>query len=82
VAQKRGTKILQVPNPADALKVRNGEISVQKARFVLLRLLSQEAGNPGLKDLQSLVASSLNLIIRRTKSSRQVVCKMIKEIHH
>jgi hypothetical protein len=54
VAQKRGTKILQVPNPADPLKSSNGEKSV-KARFVLLRLLALEARNHGLKNLQLLV---------------------------
>jgi hypothetical protein len=53
VAQKRGTEILQVPNPADPLKSSNEEKSV-KARFVLLRLLAPEAGNHGLKYLQSL----------------------------
>jgi len=53
VAQKRGTEILHVPNPADPLKSSNGEKSV-KARFVLLRLLAQEVGNHGLKILQSL----------------------------
>jgi hypothetical protein len=54
VAQKRGTKILQVPNPADPLKSSSGENAVQKAGFVLLRLLDLEAGNHGLRDLQSL----------------------------
>jgi len=54
VAKKRGTKILKVPNPADPLKSRSGEKAVQKAGFVLLRLLAQEAGNHGLKNLQSL----------------------------
>jgi hypothetical protein len=44
VAQKRGTKILQVLNPADPLKSSNEEKSVQKAGFVLLRLL------PGIKN--------------------------------
>jgi hypothetical protein len=53
VAQKRGTEILQVPNPVDPLKSSNEEKSV-KARFVLLRLLAQEAGNHELKILQSL----------------------------
>jgi hypothetical protein len=53
VAQKRGTEILQVPNPVDPLKSSNGEKSV-KARFVLLRFLAQEAGNHELKILQSL----------------------------
>jgi hypothetical protein len=53
VAQKRGTEILQVPNPANPLKSSNGEKSV-KAGFVLLRLLAQEAGNNELKILQSL----------------------------
>jgi hypothetical protein len=55
VAQKRGTKILQVPNLADPLKSSNGEKAVQKARFVLLRLLPLEARNHGQKNLQSLV---------------------------
>jgi hypothetical protein len=51
----RGTKILQVPNPTDALKARKREKSVQKAGFVLLRLLALEAGNHKLKEkLQSL----------------------------
>jgi len=45
VAQKRGTEILQVSNPADPLKSSNGEKSVKKAGFVLLRLLAQKAGN-------------------------------------
>jgi hypothetical protein len=31
VAQKRGTKILQVPNPAEPLRASNGDKSVQKA---------------------------------------------------
>jgi hypothetical protein len=53
VAQKRGTEILQVPNPANPLKSSSGEKSV-KAGFVLLRLLAQEAGNNELKILQSL----------------------------
>jgi hypothetical protein len=53
MAQKRGIEILQVPNLADPLKTRNGEESV-KAGFVLLRPLAQEAGNHGLKNLQSL----------------------------
>jgi hypothetical protein len=53
VAQKRGTKILQVPNPTDPLKSSNREKSV-KAGFVLLRLLAQEAENHELKELQSL----------------------------
>jgi hypothetical protein len=53
VAQKRGTEILQVPNPANPLKSSNGEKS-EKAGFVLLRLLAQEAGNNELKILQSL----------------------------
>jgi len=53
VAQKRGTEILQVPNPADPLKSSNKEKSI-KAGFVLLRLLAPGAGNHGLKNLQSL----------------------------
>jgi hypothetical protein len=53
MAQKRGTKILQVPNPADPLKSSNGEKSVT-AGFVELRLLAPEAGSHGLKSLQSL----------------------------
>jgi len=53
VAQKRGIEILQVSNPADPLKSSIGEKSV-KAGFVLLRLLASEAGNHGLKNLQSL----------------------------
>jgi hypothetical protein len=54
VAQKKGTKILQVPIPADPLKSNNGEKSVQTAAFVLLRLLVPKAGNHGLKNLHSL----------------------------
>jgi hypothetical protein len=54
VAQKRGPKILQVPNPTDPLKSSNGEKTVFKAGFVLLRLIAQEDGNHGLKILQSL----------------------------
>jgi hypothetical protein len=46
MAQKRGTKILQVPNPADPLKSSNGEKIVKKAGFELLRLLAPEAGKP------------------------------------
>jgi hypothetical protein len=42
---ERGTKILQVPNPADSLKASDGERSEHKAGFVLLRLLAPEAGN-------------------------------------
>jgi hypothetical protein len=53
VAQKRGTKILQVPNPADPLKSSNREKSI-KAGFVLLRLLAPEAENHGMENLQSL----------------------------
>jgi hypothetical protein len=49
VAQKRGTKILQVPNPTDPLKASDGEKSVQKAGFVLLWLLAPEVGNHRLK---------------------------------
>jgi hypothetical protein len=54
VAQKRGTQILQIPNSSDPLKSSNGEKAVQKAGFVLLRLLALEAGKQGLKNLQSL----------------------------
>jgi hypothetical protein len=54
VAQKRGTKILQVQNPPDPLKASDGEKSVQKARFVLLWFLAPEAGNHRLKNLQLL----------------------------
>jgi hypothetical protein len=54
VAQKKGTKILQVPNPNDALKSSNREKTVFKAGFVLLRLLAPEAVNHGLKKFQSL----------------------------
>jgi len=55
VAQKRGTKILQVPNPVDPLKASNREKSVQKAIFLLLWLLAPEARNHRLeKKLQSL----------------------------
>jgi hypothetical protein len=51
---ERGTKILQVPNPANPLKASDGERSVYKAGFVLLRLLALEAGNHRLKILESL----------------------------
>jgi len=54
VSQKKGTKILQVPNPADPLKASNGEKSIQKAGFVLLQLLAPEAGNHELKNLKLL----------------------------
>jgi hypothetical protein len=54
VTQKRGTKILQVPNPVDPLKSSNREKVIQKAGFVLLRLLGPKVGNHGLRNLQSL----------------------------
>jgi hypothetical protein len=54
VAQKRGTKILQVPNPIGPLKSSSGEKVVQNSGFVLLRLLDLEAGNHRLTNLQSL----------------------------
>jgi hypothetical protein len=54
VAQKRGTKILEVPNPADPLKSSSGETAVQKVGFVLLWLLDLEAENHGLENLQLL----------------------------
>jgi hypothetical protein len=54
VAQKRGIKILQVPNLVDPPKSSNGEKTVLKVGFVLLRLLAPETGNHGLKNLQSL----------------------------
>jgi hypothetical protein len=54
VAQKRRTRILQETNPVDPLKASDGEKSVQKPGFVLLRLLAPEAGNHRLKNLQSL----------------------------
>jgi hypothetical protein len=79
VAQKRGTEILQVPNPADPQKSSNGEKSV-KARFILLQLSAQEAGNHGLKNL--LILQSLKLVIRRLTSSKQLVCNITEEIHH
>jgi hypothetical protein len=72
MAQKRGTKILQVPNPADPLKSSNREKDVQKIGFVLLWLLAPEAGNHGLKNLQSLELTSF----------KQLVCKIKEEIHH
>jgi hypothetical protein len=50
VAHKRGTKILQILNPADPLKSSNGEKSLT-AGFVELRLLAPEAGSHGLKSL-------------------------------
>jgi hypothetical protein len=50
VAQKRGTKILQVPNPTDPLKSSNGEKSVTVG-FVELWLLAPEAWSHGLKSL-------------------------------
>jgi hypothetical protein len=46
VAQKRGTKILQAPNPANPLKSSNGEKTVKKARFELLWLLAPKAEKP------------------------------------
>jgi hypothetical protein len=83
VAQNRGTKIFQVPNPVDPLKASNREKSVQKAGFVLLRLLAPEAGNHRLKKkLQRLILQSLNLVIRRLTSSKQLVCKINEKIHH
>jgi hypothetical protein len=51
---ERGTKILQIPNPANPLKASDGERFVHKAGFVLLRLLAPESGNHRLKNLQSL----------------------------
>jgi hypothetical protein len=51
VAQKRGTKILQVSNPADPLNASNREKSVPEVGFALLWLLPQEAGNHGLNNL-------------------------------
>jgi len=36
------------------MKASNGKKFIQKAGFVLLRLLAPEAGNHGLKNLQSL----------------------------
>jgi hypothetical protein len=81
VAQKRGTEILQVPNPTNPLKSSNEEKSV-KAGFVLLRLLAKEAGNHVLKIFNLLILQSLNLVIRRLTSSKQLVCKIIEQIHH
>jgi hypothetical protein len=54
VAQKKGTKILQVSNHANPLRASNRVKSVKKAVFVLLQLLALEARNHGLKNLQSL----------------------------
>jgi hypothetical protein len=54
VAQKKGTKILQVPNPAEPLRASNREKSVQKAGFVLLLLLILASRNHRLKYLYSL----------------------------
>jgi len=71
MAQKRGTKILQVPNPANPLKSSNGEKAIQKAGFVLLRLRALEAENHGL-----------NLVIHKLTSSKQLVCKIKEEIYH
>jgi hypothetical protein len=82
VAQKRGKKTFQVPNPAYPLKSSTGEKSVQKAGFVLLRLLAQEAGNHGLKTFNLLILQSLKLVIRILTSSKQPVCKINEEIHH
>jgi len=71
VAQKRGTKILKVPNPADPLKASNREESVQKVESVLLRLLASEAGNHRIKKkLKSLDLAKLKLVIRRLASSK------------
>jgi hypothetical protein len=74
VAQKRETKILQVPKPADPLKSSNEEKTVLKDGFVLLRLLDQEAKNHGLKTFNLLILQSLKLVIRRLTSSKQLVC--------
>jgi len=52
--KRKEQQILQVPIPVDPLKSSNGEKAVQKAGFVLLQLLASEAGNHGLKNLQSL----------------------------
>jgi hypothetical protein len=82
VAQKRGTKILHVPNPANPLKSSNGEQTALKAGFVLLRLLAPEAGNHGLKTFNRLILQRLKLVIRRLTSSKQLVCKINEEIHH
>jgi hypothetical protein len=82
VAQKRGTKILQVPNLADPLKSSNGEKIVFKAGFVLLRLLTQEARNLGLKTFNLLMLQILNLVIRRLTFSKNLVYKINEEVHH
>jgi hypothetical protein len=82
VAQKRGTKLLQVPNPADPLKLRNGEKTVLKVGFVLLPLLAQEVGNHGPKTFNLLILQSLNLVIRRLTFFNQLVCKINDEIYH
>jgi hypothetical protein len=82
VAQKRGTEIIQVLNPPDPLKSSNGEKSIKKAGFVLLRLLAQEAGNHGLKTFNLLILRSLKLVMRKLTSSKQLVCKINEEIHH
>jgi hypothetical protein len=51
VAQKRGTEILQVSNPADPLNASNKEKSVPEVGYALLWLLAQEAENDGLNNL-------------------------------
>jgi hypothetical protein len=48
---ERGTKILQVPNPANPLKASDGERSIHKAGFVLLLFLAIEAESQRLKNL-------------------------------
>jgi hypothetical protein len=82
VAQKRGTKILQVPNPANPLKSSNREKTILKVGFVLLWLLAQEVGNHGLKTFNLLILQSLNLVIHRLTFFNQLVCKINDEIHH
>jgi hypothetical protein len=51
VAQKRGTKILQAPNPAEPLRASNKEKSVQKAGYVLLFLPISTSRGHRLKNL-------------------------------
>jgi hypothetical protein len=82
VAQKRGTKILKVPNPPDALKASNGEKSVQKEGFMLLRLLAPEPENHRLKNLQSLDFPKPELVICRLTSFKQLLCRIKEKIHH
>jgi hypothetical protein len=80
VAQKRGTKILQVPNPIDPLKSSNKEKIVLKAGFVLLGL--RKPRTVDWKTFSCLILQSLNLVIHILTSSKQLVYKINEEIHY